>query len=187
MSFAGALAIIQMSATVSYVLTSTSVVGMEVTMMRTIDADALMEEFASRARAARNWKEGATMEGNSEAAIRADATLTFLSEIKLTIEKAPTVEPCYQTTSCLDCGNYDKENYNCPRFCEVIKGAIKSRPQGKWKLRKLIGEGIIMHECSICGNAIDVDWDEFKKGSWKFCDMCGARMIGGEDNGSDRD
>ena len=48
------------------------------------------------------------------------------------VDNAPTVEPCYQTTSCLDCGNYDKENHNCPRYCEVIKEAINSRPQGEW-------------------------------------------------------
>lgn len=48
------------------------------------------------------------------------------------IDNAPTVELCYQTTSCLDCKNYDKENYYCPRFCEVIEEAIKSRPQGGW-------------------------------------------------------
>ena len=41
------------------------------------------------------------------------------------IDNAPTVEPCYQTTSCLDCKNYDKENHNCPRFCEVIRSAVE--------------------------------------------------------------
>ena len=47
------------------------------------------------------------------------------------IDNAPTVEPCYQTTSCLDCDNYDKENHNCPRYCEVIKEAINSRTKGE--------------------------------------------------------
>lgn len=41
------------------------------------------------------------------------------------IANAPTVEPCYQTTSCLDCKMYDKENHHCPRFCEVIKELVK--------------------------------------------------------------
>lgn len=41
------------------------------------------------------------------------------------IADAPTVEPCYQTTSCLDCKMYDKENHHCPRFCEVIKELVK--------------------------------------------------------------
>lgn len=41
------------------------------------------------------------------------------------IEDVPTVGPCYQTTSCLDCKMYDKENHNCPRFCEVIREMVK--------------------------------------------------------------
>ena len=32
--------------------------------------------------------------------------------------------PCYQTTSCLDCKMYDKENHHCPRFCEVIRELV---------------------------------------------------------------
>ena len=62
------------------------------------------------------------------------------------IDNAPTVEPCYQTTSCLDCGNYDKENHNCPRYCEVIKEAINSRPQGECKNCKHFRE-------SLCENS----------------------------------
>jgi hypothetical protein len=60
--------------------------------MRLIDADALSGEFKRRVVSARNWKERAIMEKNEEAIIRADATLAFLSEVKLTIDKAPTVE-----------------------------------------------------------------------------------------------
>lgn len=41
------------------------------------------------------------------------------------IDNAPTIEPCYQTTSCLDCKMYDKENHHCPRFCEVIRELVK--------------------------------------------------------------
>lgn len=51
-------------------------------------------------------------------------TLHWLSDIEELIDNAQAVEPCYQTTSCLDCKNYDKENHNCPRYCEVIKDAI---------------------------------------------------------------
>lgn len=60
--------------------------------MRLIDADKLCEEFKKRQTAALNWKEQAIMNDNLEAEIRADAILTFLSEVKLTIDKAPTVE-----------------------------------------------------------------------------------------------
>ena len=60
--------------------------------MRLIDADKLCEEFKRRQTAALNWKEQAIMNDNPEAAIRADAVLAFLSEVKLTIDNAPTVE-----------------------------------------------------------------------------------------------
>ncbi len=60
--------------------------------MRLIDADKLCEEFKSRQRAALNWKQQAIMNNNLESEIRADAVLAFLSEVKLTIDNAPTVE-----------------------------------------------------------------------------------------------
>lgn len=58
-----------------------------------ISRKALIKEFAVRARAARNWKESAINNGNDESAIRADAILSFLTEVKLTIENAPNVLP----------------------------------------------------------------------------------------------
>lgn len=61
-------------------------------MTRLIDADALCEEFKRRQRAALRWKEQAILADNEESKIRADAVLTFLSEVKLTIDNAPTVE-----------------------------------------------------------------------------------------------
>lgn len=61
-------------------------------MTRLIDADALCEEFKRRQRAALRWKEEAILADNEESKIRADAILTFLSEVKLTIDNAPTVE-----------------------------------------------------------------------------------------------
>lgn len=60
--------------------------------MRLIDADALCEEFRMRQKAALNWKEGAILANDEEIIIRADATLVFLTEVKLTIDNAPTVE-----------------------------------------------------------------------------------------------
>lgn len=38
---------------------------------------------------------------------------------------------CYQTKSCLDCPNYDKEKHYCPRFCEVIRNALKEIEEDK--------------------------------------------------------
>ena len=74
--------------------------------MRLIDADALKEAIT-------------------------DATYNFeqipirVDKVQEIIDNAPTVEPCYQTTSCLDCKMYDKENHHCPRFCEVIRELVK--------------------------------------------------------------
>ena len=53
--------------------------------MRTISA-----EMRERQDAARKWKEEAK---NSETAARADAVLSFLCEVKLTLDKLPTVIP----------------------------------------------------------------------------------------------
>lgn len=60
--------------------------------MRPIDADALCEEFKARQRAALRWKERAIYDDDLEREIRADAILAFLSEVKLTIDKARTIE-----------------------------------------------------------------------------------------------
>lgn len=89
--------------------------------MRTIDADALCEEFKRRQRAALRWKEKAILADDEEIKIRADAVLAFLSEVKLTIDNAPTVEQPtgewidYSDTfyKCPECG-YLLEKY-CPR------------------------------------------------------------------------
>ena len=91
------------------------------------------------------------------------------------IDNAPTVEPCYQTTSCLDCKNYDKDKHDCPRYCEVIKDALRSvgseRPKGEWI--KIEPYPLQMHEfkCSECGYETDDCTDN-------FCSYCGARMRG---------
>ena len=60
--------------------------------MKLIDADKLLLEFKERAEAAERWQETAKDE---EIKIRAAATLDFLTEVKLTIEKAPTVDKGY--------------------------------------------------------------------------------------------
>lgn len=62
-------------------------------MTRLIDADGLCEEFKKRHRAALRWKEQAILDNDEERIIRSDATLAFLSEVKLTIDNAPTVIP----------------------------------------------------------------------------------------------
>ena len=100
------------------------------------------------------------------------------SDIIEEIDNAPTVEPCYQTTSCLDCKNYDKANYYCPRFCEVIREIAKEnqRPQGEWITRE--DNSSFVHqlprkwiECPFCGWSFS--YDRIKD---RFCSWCGADM-----------
>lgn len=93
--------------------------------------------------------------------------------VKQIIDNAPTVEPCYQTTSCLDCKMYDKEKHNCPRFCEVIREIAKEnqRPQGEWVK---IGELGLAYKCNKC--------EEVSVIPENFCPNCGADMRG-KDNG----
>lgn len=61
-------------------------------MTRLINANALCKEFKKRQQAALRWKEKAILDCDEERQIRADATLAFLCEVKLTIDNAPTVE-----------------------------------------------------------------------------------------------
>ena len=84
--------------------------------MRLIDADALCEEFKERQQAALRWKEKAIHDGDEEIQIRADATLAFLCEVKLTIDKAPTFE--------------DRDLFNMGYF--EGKRIASERPQGEW-------------------------------------------------------
>ena len=57
---------------------------------RLVDADVFSAEMKERQYAAMEWKEEAK---DSETAARADAVLGFLSEVKLTLDKLPTVIP----------------------------------------------------------------------------------------------
>lgn len=89
--------------------------------MKLIDAEKLCEEFKRRQTAALNWKETAIMNDDLEIEIRADAVLGFLSEVKLTIDKAPTVEA------------YTKDDMTR----EYLKGYnackdVNERPTGEW-------------------------------------------------------
>ena len=97
----------------------------------------------------------------------------LLVVLKEDIDNAPTVEPCYQTTSCLDCGNYDRANYYCPRFCEVIREIAKEnqRPRGEWTNTSPYDD---KGECSLCCY--------LSKKYYHFCPNCGADMRGSENN-----
>lgn len=90
-------------------------------MTRLIDADALCEEFKERQRAALRWKEKAILDDDEEIIIRADATLAFLSEVKLTIDNAPTVSGQTEIDNkvlqslCDTCKKY----YECSRSSKI--------------------------------------------------------------------
>lgn len=102
--------------------------------------------------------------------------------VKQIIDNAPTVEPCYQTTSCLDCQMYDKENHNCPRFCEVIRSAIEERPQGEFVKR--LNDQIEKSVCKFCQMNEHCELCEISRvfmiialtDKEMICSFCGAEM-----------
>ena len=144
--------------------------------MRLIDADKLKAKLQEHHDFFVNAYDGfKNLPPNDKA--RVDEITHCISEIV----NAPTVEPCYQTTSCLDCKNYDKEKYYCPRFCKVIREIAKEnqRPQGKWI--KVVENLSWHYECNKCHNrplmARLVDEDVLSE----FCPNCGADMRGKEE------
>ena len=58
---------------------------------RLIDADAFAAEMRQRQMAAEKWRRDALEANDEEIAVRADAILSFLSEVKLTMDKMPTI------------------------------------------------------------------------------------------------
>lgn len=70
--------------------------------MRLIDADAFAEEMKNRQESARRWAMEAT---DNETAIRADAVLRFLSEVKLTLDEMPTID-AVPVVRCKDCRHH---------------------------------------------------------------------------------
>lgn len=100
----------------------------------------------------------------------------FLAEKK--IENMPSAQLDLNEW-CMDCKEYDKERYSCPRFNRVIREALKDakpeRKTGKWNF---IGDN--MFECTSCGVVYTTrqlnglrnrDTDPYAP---KFCPNCGA-------------
>lgn len=142
--------------------------------MRLIDADQLCEEFKMRQRAALNWKEGATLANNEESIIRADATLAFLSEVKLTIDNAPTVEITEEQaidklheTGWLP--RHDKEMTVRPQGYEDARQDYM-KPNASWVGSKSSASRIT---CTGCGISVDYTKIDFVL---RYCPNCGAIM-----------
>ena len=133
--------------------------------MRTIDAEALKEDFKARLRIAQNWKEYAINRGDDEIAIIANAIISFICEVILTIDNAPTVDITEEQA-------IDKlhETGWLPKH---DKEMTERRP-GEW-IRKVDKAGFISHICSECGAEIEVE----DCSDDKFCFNCGAYMKGG--------
>lgn len=120
--------------------------------MRLVDADALKEDFKTRLAACNEWIEKAK---DKETKIRASAVKSFIAEVIMTINNAPTVP--------------------LPDFKEGYKQAIidgktnYSRPQGKWIIDQEGDKNTIT--CPFCG--------ERHCCKMNFCGNCGADMRGG--------
>lgn len=147
-------------------------------MTRLIDADLLCEEFKGRQRAALRWKEKAILDGDEERSIRADATLAFLSEVKLTIDKAPTVDTDLSEYSdklwkeAYERGH--KRGYKEGYEQAILDGKTNfSRPKGEWIRPKSWEDEYKGVVCSNCGKKFDIiEWSP----EMFFCYNCGSDM-----------
>ena len=95
--------------------------------MRLGDLDALKEDFKSRLTLCNDWIEKAK---DKETKIRASAVKTFIGEVIMTIDNAPTVEP---ETKVVANVTFNKEQLE--EIVEKAKADILAqfeRPQGEW-------------------------------------------------------
>lgn len=63
---------------------------------------------------------------------------------------------------CLDCAEKDDAQQE------------QKQKHGRWLAWRSMG--MITFECSVCGNVIDVEYEDFDNGDFAFCDKCGAQM-----------
>lgn len=134
--------------------------------MRLIDADALKEYFESSIALCNEWIATAK---DKETKIRASAVKTFIGEVLIAINNAPTVDT--YTEDDVHCAI--KEGHQVGY--EMAKAKFE-RPQGEW-IEKVERRGcfagdktVYSYTCPFCGAK------EFKK--YPFC-HCGADMRGG--------
>lgn len=129
-----------------------------------ISRNDLKEDFKKRLSNAHKWLEKAKDE---ETKIRANAVITYICEVIMTIDNAPTVEPDNK----YNIGFYDG-------FMSAKENIEKEpeRPQGKW-IRYRDNPHQPEHiKCSNCGQYWSIA--EHDK-TFDFCFKCGAEMRGG--------
>ena len=103
--------------------------------------------------------------------------------IEIVKQEAEQYEVCYK--DCGECEAYNKEKHHCPKFCKVIKEAVKEIEEnhnikGKWEMtykgmRKDVNTGLMISvyncKCSVCG------WETGNQGTrFSYCPNCGAKM-----------
>lgn len=120
-----------------------------------ISREALKEDFKSRLALCNEWIEKAK---DKETKIRASAVKSFIGEVIMTIDNAPTIKPyCY--------------------FCgQAEHGREVERPQGEWITGGKDVTGQYFYDEFICNQCFVVVTDKSN-----FCPKCGVKMKGGEE------
>lgn len=134
-----------------------------------ISREALKEDFKQRLSECNDWIENSK---DRETRIRAFAVKTFIGEVIMTIDNAPTVL---------------HDNYSMG-YQDGVKKVLSERPQGEWieveptEEDKEYGFDIRI-VCSRCGNPDShYEFDEYHKPKAvtyyrpHFCPYCGAKM-----------
>ena len=111
--------------------------------MRLIDADALKEDFKTRLADCNDWIENAK---DKETKIRASAVKTFICEVIMTIDNAPTIKDRSLEIA--------QKSIELGKKVGQLEGKLE-RPQGEWNnhtvaclLAELFGD---MCACNFCG------------------------------------
>lgn len=118
--------------------------------MRTIDADALKVYFESSIALCNEWIATAK---DKETKIRASAVKTFIGEVLIAINNAPTV--------CND-------NYSMG-YRDGVRKVLSERPQGHWIVDEEHSITMTLYKCTNCdyfGGALH----------YNYCPHCGADM-----------
>lgn len=143
--------------------------------MRLIDADALKEYFESSIALCNEWIATAK---DKETKIRASAVKTFIGEVLIAINNAPTVDT--YTEDDVHCAI--KEGHQVGY--EMAKAKFE-RPQGEWlEVKEEVHYDYwTVCECSLCKHswALGELSIEDIKDDYKFCPNCGADMRGGRE------